>query len=140
MFLSNRYFWLRILKKFLKLKIITVITNDITFNPEEIEKIKKYGDIFIAPSDKVYRFLQERKLKSCHIPFFVDNRVFKPSRLSKQEICRILDINYDKIKNKILIGSFQRDSLGKDLSKPKWQKNPDLLLRILKKFSPNDIL
>jgi len=126
-----KHHWLNYLKKIFNKKLIVVITNDITLAPKKINFLKKFVDICIAPSEKIFNFLKESRIKVYKIPFFVDPRVFKPLRLSKQKICEKLGIDYKKIKNKIVIGSFQRDSLGDNLSKPKWQKNPDLLIEIL---------
>jgi glycosyltransferase involved in cell wall biosynthesis len=35
------------------------------------------------------------------------------------------------LEGRVIIGSFQRDSLGSDLNVPKWQKGADILVRIL---------
>jgi len=138
--LLDKFFWVKSLKKFLHFKVITVITNDITFDPEKIEQTRKYVDVFIAPSDKIYNFLKRKKLIVYRIPFFVNPEVFNHLSISKENICRKLNIDWQSIKNKIVIGSFQRDSLGKDLSQPKWQKNPDLLIKILKRFPKKDYI
>lgn len=126
--------WLVYLGKVLKKKLITVITNDITFTPEKVNFLKKFVDVFIVPSEKIYNFLKEKKIKVYKIPFFVEPQLFKSLKLSKREFCEKLWISYEKIENKIIIGSFQRDSLGEDLREPKWQKNPDLLIKILEKL------
>ena len=42
-------------------------------------------------------------------------------------------IDPNKIKNRVIISSFQRDTLP-DLKTPKWQKNPQGLIEILKKI------
>ena len=126
-----KYLWMQLLRKILHFKIIVVITNDITFCPEKLKALSKYVDIFIAPSKKIYGFLKEKKLRVYKIPFFVDPKIFKPLYFSQEEICKRLNLNWERLENKIVIGSFQRDSLGKDLSQSKWQKNPDLLIEVL---------
>jgi len=129
-----KYYWLNYFKNIFNKKLIAVITNDITIAPKKVNFLKKFVDVCIAPSEKIFNFLRERRIKVYKIPFFVDPQLFKPLRLSKQKICEKLGIEYKKIKNKIIMGSFQRDSLGNDLLKPKWQKNPDLLIEILEKL------
>lgn len=132
--LSSYYWWLLMIKIIFKFKIIAVITNDISFYPQKLNRLKKYVDIFIAPSSKIYDLLNANGLKVCKIPFFVNPNIFKPLNLKKEEICKRLDIKWNLLKDKIIIGSFQRDSLGTNLLKPKWQKNPDLLIKILEKL------
>ncbi len=131
--LNFKHRWLSYFKNLFNKKLIVIITNDITFTPEKVNFLMKFVDVCIAPSEKMFNFLK-KKIKVYKIPFFVDPQLFKPLKLSKQKICKKLGINYEKIENKIIIGSFQRDSLGKDLSQPKWQKNPDLLIEILEKL------
>lgn len=135
-----KYFWLKYFKNIFNKKLIAVITNDITFTPEKMDLIEGFIDICIAPSEKIFNFLKERKIKAHKIPFFVDSQLFKPLISPKQKICGKLGINYEEIKNKIIIGSFQRDSLGKNLLKPKWQKNPDLLIKIFERLPPKKYL
>jgi len=129
--LNPRYIWVNLIKKVLNKKFIATITNDITFYPQKLKTIAKYIDTFIAPSQKIYYYLKKENLKVYRIPFFVDPKNFKPLCDSKEKICNSLGINSEILKNKTIIGSFQRDSLGNNLSQPKWQKNPDLLIKIL---------
>lgn len=128
-----KYFWIQLFRKILHLKVIAVITNDITFYPEKAVKITEFADILVAPSSKIYNFFKNN-VQIYRIPFFVDPKIFRPLQVCKEEICTKIGIDWNKLENKIVIGSFQRDSLEKDLSKPKWQKNPDLLVKILEKL------
>ena len=66
------------------------------------------------------------------IPFFVDKSLFYQLNKPKEEICKILNIDYNLLKDKIVISSFQRDSSQNNLNSPRPQKNPDLLIKILK--------
>ena len=129
--LSRKYKWILYLKKVLNKKLLAIITNDITVYPEKLDMLKRYVDVFIAPSQGIYEYLKGKKIKVFVIPFFVDPKIFRSMKLSKEDICKKLKIDYFKIRNKTVIGSFVRDSLGRDLSQPKWQKNPDLLIAIL---------
>lgn len=132
--LNFKYFWLKFLKKVFRKKFVAVITNDITFAQEKVKPLRQIVDNFVAPSEKIYHFLKEKGFRVSKIPLFINPSIFKPLNLSKEEICKKLKLDYEKIKNKVVISSFQRDSLGNNLLKPKWQKNPDLLIEILKKL------
>jgi len=129
-----RYKWLVYYSRFLNKKIIVVITNNIILYPYKIDLLKKFVDICIAPSENILNFLKMQNLKVYKIPFFVDENVFKPLEISKQNICQKLGIDFKKVAKKLIIGSFQRDSLGNNLMNAKWQKNPDLLIDILGKL------
>ncbi|GAI18879.1 unnamed protein product, partial [marine sediment metagenome] len=83
-------------------------------------------------SRKQYNIFKKNNISAGYLPFCVDENEFNFLDKSKKEICRILNIDYELIKDRLLIGSFQRDSLGMDLAKPKWQKNPDMLIEILR--------
>jgi hypothetical protein len=126
---SPRYFFIRLIKLFSKKKIIAWVTNDIT-QSEKFLKVKWFADLFISPSDRVSLFLEKNNFKFVQIPFYVSEDVYKNLSQSRQELSKKLEIDFDLIRDKFLIGSFQRDSLGGDLNKPKWQKDPDLLISI----------
>jgi len=132
--LNFRYRWLIYYSKLFNKKIIVVITNNITLYPYKVDLLKRFVDICISPSENILNFLKMQNLKVYKIPFFVNETIFKPLNISKQKICQKLGIDFNKIAKKIVIGSFQRDSLGNNLMKPKWQKNPDLLIDILEKL------
>ncbi len=119
-------------------KIIVTCSNFIDFSIPEFdyreifEKVKSIADIWICPSSKQQKILDNLGLKTFLLPFGIDLNLFKPNlSLTKQEICNKLNIDYNIIKNKIIISSFQRDSLGSNLDLPKWQKNPQLLCDLL---------
>ncbi|MDP1620683.1 MAG: glycosyltransferase, partial [bacterium] len=131
---------LTILKKLKKVKVFAVITNDIEDTPEKISKLKKLIDIWISPNSKTYAFIAKNGLKTIQIPFLIDRDIFLKLAKSKSDLIKILGVDQKKINGKILIGSFQRDSLGSDLSKPKWQKNPDLLIEIMKNFPREEFI
>ncbi len=118
-------------KKLFRKKVIAVITNDIRNNPEEFGCLKDAVDIWISPNSKISSFLKNRKANYLEIPFFVSPRKFYPLGMPKEAILKKLKLDAS-LADKTLIGSFQRDSLGNDLKKPKWQKNPDLLIKICK--------
>jgi glycosyltransferase involved in cell wall biosynthesis len=127
----------KIFNKVLKKKIIATITNDLSHQENSIKNLIPIVDIFVYANSKQKNKLLELGVSNSSIyfnPFYVDEDIFKSISISKKDICDKFDINYEKIKNKKLIGSFQRDSLGVDLLKPKWQKDPDMLISILNKL------
>jgi hypothetical protein len=133
-------FFLNILKVFKKVKVFAVVTNQIQNTPEKIQKYKKIIDIWISPNTKTYDLLKEKKQNTIKIPFLINDKIFRNLNSKKKELCEKLEIPFFNIENRFLIGSFQRDSLGSDLSKPKWQKDPDLLIDLLINMPKNKIL
>jgi len=127
--------WIKFLKKILNFKIIAYINNDLRHFKWKIGKLKDIVDIWVSASKTIYSFLEQYGLKTVLIPFYVNEKDFFNLNKSKKQLCDILQIDFKKIENRLIIGSFQRDSL-ETLLKPKWQKNPDLLINILKKI-PN---
>ena len=134
------FYPLLILNKIKKIKIISVVTNDIRNYPEKIKKLSKIIDIWISPNLSIFKFLKEKGLETVHIPFSINSNIFSKSDVRRDDICKKLGIDFKKINRKYLIGSFQRDSLGTDLTKPKWQKNPDLLIKITDLLKSDDII
>ena len=123
--------------------VIAHITNNIEDNLESLNKIAPYINLWIAANQKQIEYLEQNNFHYAYQPFYVDEKVFKNFNLSKEVLCQRLGIPYDIIKNKKIFLSIQRDSLGADLTKPKWQKNPDFLIEILlnyKKHNPDFIL
>lgn len=127
-------------KKIFNKKIVAVITNDIRNHSENYFKLKNVVDIWVSPNSKISKFLEENNAKYIQIPFYVSPEKFFKIEKSKKEISEDLGIDFNLIKDKIIVGSFQRDSLGTDLQKPKWQKNPDLLIKILKEIPREKIV
>ena len=118
-----------------KKKIIATITNDLSYQESMAKKLIDKVDIFVYASSKQKNILEKLGVTSEKLifnPFYVDETIFKKLDITKEEICSTLHIDYKSIKDKVLIGSFQRDSLGSDLSQSKWQKDPDMLINIMK--------
>lgn len=127
--LSKRYFLNRF--QFKRKRLIAMVSNHIADNREKFNKVKAYIDFWVCANSKQSEFLQSNGIAENRIfysPFYVDENIFRKIDISKEDLCVKLKISSDKIKNKILIGSFQRDSKGKDLLKPKWHKNPEMLV------------
>ena len=118
-----------------KRKVVAAVTNDPEENKKNLAAYKKFVDYWVCASQKQRNFLLKNNIEADNIfinPFYVDERVFKPINLSKKELASEFKIDYQFINNQFVIGSFQRDSRGDDLSKSKWHKNPELLIDILK--------
>jgi glycosyltransferase involved in cell wall biosynthesis len=128
---------------FFKKKIIAVITSDLDHQKGEAHKVAKLAKVFVYANSH-----QKKQLASIGVslsnmffnPFYVDESVFRKNDLNREELCNKLQLDIKLLKDRFLIGSFQRDSLGSDLTKPKWQKNPDLLVDIFKKLDSKKIL
>jgi len=133
---SRKNLWIRPFLFFKK--CVVVITNDISQEKKKISKLIQRKNIkFICANPTQIALLQEygcSKDRITLLPYFVDNKIFTNKHKSKKEIADQLGIPFEKMQNKILIGSFQRDSLGSNLEKPKWQKNPDGLIEIGKQI------
>lgn len=114
-----------------KKKIIATTASQVNLDDNDFLKLKKYVALWIAPNKKQYVMFEKEGLRVKHLPFYVDERVFKRIDKSKKELAETLNINFDLLKNKFLIGSFQRDTIGADLKTPKWQKDPEKLVEIL---------
>ena len=128
---------------FFKKRIIACITNDLAHQQNEIKTILDKVSIFVYANSFQKEQLLELGVKEDQLffnPFYVNEQIFKKLDLSKYELAKKFNIDYEIIKDKFLIGSFQRDSLGADLSKPKWQKNPNLLVEIFNKLDKNKYL
>lgn len=125
----------KIFNIFFKKKIVATITNDLSHQESMAKKLIDRVDIFVYASLKQKNVLENLGVKSEKLifnPFYVDETIFKKLDISKEEICHKVDVDYKSLKDKVIIGSFQRDSLGSDLTQPKWQKDPDMLINIMK--------
>lgn len=118
-------------------KILAVATNEINIEAPKFLKAKKFVKLWIAPSKGMYNTLKSAGVDVKYQPFYVNEKIFYKNNKSREEIAQKLDISYELFIDKMVIGSFQRDSLGVDLSKPKWQKGPEILIDILKEL-PKD--
>jgi len=125
---------------FFKKVIIVSVTNNIKEHQEVYKKLKKYVDVWVCANDSQANFLISNGHKVVKHPYYINEKSFVPISLNKCTLSKYIDIDYDKIKGKYLIGSFQRDSLGDDLSKPKRQKNPEKMMEIIRSISGIDFV
>ncbi|MBS1188460.1 MAG: glycosyltransferase [Rhodocyclaceae bacterium] len=94
-------------------------------------KVAPYIDCWIAPSRRAEYLLSLLGLPTAYIPYAVDTSVFKPlSAAQRQELRARLGLS----ESDYLIGSFQRDTEGRDLASPKLVKGPDIFLEIVRKL------
>lgn len=126
-----------------KKKVIATVTNDLKHQHELVLKLSRFIDIWVVANK-----LQQKDLIECGVrtdriltnPYYVNELIFKRKEIEKKVLAEKIGLEYSKIKGKLLIGSFQRDSLGRDLQKQKWQKNPDLLVDILIELNREDVM
>lgn len=135
-----RYYCLRWLKRLMRKRLYATITNDVTFTPEKLARLAPHVDLFISPNRKIERFVRSKGIQTVRIPFYCDENVFRPSARSQKSLCKELGIEHSLVKGKRLIGSFQRDSEGNDLEKPKWQKDPGILIDIARRIENSMLL
>ncbi len=95
-------------------------------------KILKLVNIWIAPSNQAFNRLTEFGILSTVVPAGYDSSNFYHLPKNNKRVKDILN-KWGIPTDKYLIGSFQRDTVGKDLKSPKLQKGPDILAEILNK-------
>lgn len=112
-------------------KIVAVATNEIDINDPQFVKAKGFVNLWVAPSQSMCERLKLAGVDVKYQPFYTDEKEFAKLRRSKEAVAQELGVNYELLRDKLVIGSFQRDSLGGELNKPKWQKGPEMLVNIL---------
>ena len=123
-------------KKFQNKKVLCSVyhLDESPNNKDDIENFKKfdqYVDVYHTISIKSKNQIEKYTSKPViQIPLWVNSNHFYPI-INKSELRNKYEINV----NDYLVGSFQRDSLGSDRSKPKLIKGPDIFLEIVKKLS-----
>ena len=110
-----------ILKKlfFKNKKIIATANNfialkDRRYDRQNFDKVNQIVDLWLAPNKKQEEIFKQENIPVKYFPYHIDENRFKFLNKDKKDICKILKIDYELIKEKFLIGSFQRDSLGLD--------------------------
>lgn len=97
----------------------------------EYLKVAPYVNRWIGPSQRAERMLSLLGLPASFVPYVVDSALFR--RLSAQERTG-LRVRLGVSDSAYLIGSFQRDTEGRDLSSPKLVKGPDIFFEIMLKL------
>ena len=123
-------------KKFKNKKVLCSVyhLDETQSSKEDIKNFKKfdqYVDLYHTISLKSKFQIEKYTNKPViQIPLWVNSNDFYPIENKKE-----LREKYELDNNDYLVGSFQRDSLGSDLTKPKLIKGPDIFLDIVKNIS-----
>lgn len=123
-------------KKFKNKKVLCSVyhLDETQSSKEDIKNFKKfdqYVDLYHTISLKSKFQIEKYTNKPViQIPLWVNSNDFYPIENKKE-----LREKYELDNNDYLVGSFQRDSLGSDLTKPKLIKGPDIFLEIVKNIS-----
>ncbi len=100
------------------------------FSLEEFKDLDQYVDEYHVISQKTEKDLSsltQKKITS--IPFWINSNIFFNIE-NKVNLRNLFGFN----KEDYLIGSFQRDTEGKDLLSPKLIKGPDIFLKLVKEY------
>ena len=101
---------------------------------EDFYQLEQYVDKFHAISEKTFDQLSRLTNKSIYtVPFWVNQNIWFYKK-QKDELRK----KYGFSKSDYLIGSFQRDTEGRDLKSPKLINGPDILLDIVSKLNLNE--
>ena len=128
--------WKDVSKKYLKEKKVLCTVHHVDFakftgkEKRNFYKLDKFVDYYHTISDKSYEQLFSLTSKKIYnFPFWVNSKLwFDISESSK------LKTKYKIPEDRYIIGSFQRDTEGKDRSSPKLSKGPDRFFEIVKKM------
>ena len=90
---------------------------------------QKVVDLWVARSTEAQAQFEALGLPSVHIPYAIDTGLFFPIA-DKASLRR----KYGLPEDAYIIGNFHRDSEGADLTQPKRQKSPEMMLAILKRL------
>jgi glycosyltransferase involved in cell wall biosynthesis len=113
-------------------------TNDFILS-HEFNLANKMSPYWIAPSRKQQTILNQKGIDAFYYPFEIPDKAFFCMRgmLPKESLLAKWGIPHKIVEGRLIIGSFQRDSLGSDLLTPKWQKGPELLIDLVKHLPKN---
>ena len=105
----------------------------------DFERLRRHVALWIAPSSKQEALFNSNQVPCVRLPFLINTKLFHPGirRLNRREIAAQMGLDWNQLDGRLVIGSFQRDSLGSNLAKPKWQKNPEMLIWLLKQMPPD---
>ena len=128
--------WRKLSKRYLKQKKVIATIHHIDeekFNDKEKKDFLKrdqFVDVYHTVSDKSKIQLEKHTNKPIFtLPFWINQNVW--FEINEKELLRN---KFDLDINSFLIGSFQRDTEGKDLISPKLSKGPDQFFYIVKKM------
>ncbi|MEW6068856.1 MAG: glycosyltransferase [Nitrospirota bacterium] len=91
-----------------------------------------FVDYWIVPSFRAKEYMEWLGLPNIYVPYGIDPGVFY--KIKDDAVFKDFKMQYNIPADKYLIGSFQRDTEGSDLTTPKYMKGPDIFLEIVKKI------
>ena len=129
--------WKKISKKYLKSKKVVCTVHhvdEMKFKQTESKdfyKLDKYVDSYHTISDKSESQLLKLTSKQIYnFPFWVNSKLWFEIKDKKH-----LRSKFDILKSQFLVGSFQRDTEGKDGVSPKLSKGPDQFFEIVNELN-----
>lgn len=92
-------------------------------------KAQQIVDLWVARSTEAKDQFDRLNLPSIHIPYAIDETLFYeiPGKAN-------LKAEFNLPTNAYIIGNFHRDSEGADLSTPKYQKSPEMLVQVCERL------
>ncbi len=92
-------------------------------------KAQQIVDLWVARSTEAQEQFRQLNLPSIHIPYAIDEELFHeiPTKAN-------LRAEFGLPAEAYIIGNFHRDSEGADLTTPKYQKSPEMLVQICKQL------
>ena len=129
--------WKKIPKRFLKQKTVLCTIHHIDEKKfigdegKDFYKLDKFVDYYHTISKKSFDQLSKFTSKRIYIsPFWINNKIWFPISENKD-----LKSKFFIPSDAYIVGSFQRDTEGKDGISPKLSKGPDQLFQIIKAIS-----
>lgn len=129
--------WKNVPKKYMKTKKVLCTVHHVDFDKfigkekRNFYKLDRFVDIYHTISDKSSEQLVSLTTKKIYnFPFWVNSKIWFDIPESS-----LLKIKYNIPKDRYILGSFQRDTEGKDKISPKLSKGPDRFIEIVKKMA-----
>ena len=129
--------WKKIPKRFLKQKTVLCTIHHIDEKKfigdegKDFYKLDKFVDYYHTISKKSFDQLSKFTSKKIYVsPFWINNKIWFPISENKD-----LKSKFFIPSDAYIVGSFQRDTEGKDGISPKLSKGPDQLFQIIKAIS-----
>ena len=129
--------WKNVPKKYLKTKKVLCTVHHIDFDKftgkekRNFYKLDKFVENYHTISDRSFEQLVSLTTKKIYnFPFWVNSNLWFDIPKSS-----ILKMKYNIPKDRYILGSYQRDTEGKDKISPKLSKGPDRFIEIVKKMA-----
>lgn len=124
-------------------RLLATASNFVDLDREDYEmatdfaKIRNRVNAWLVPSTHQKDIFDRHRITAFLNPFPLDLDIFHPCTQLFDRPDRIDGLHKqfglppEPLQGRVIIGSFQRDSLANNLSQPKWQKGPELLAELL---------